>query len=138
SSDLRFPCGAALSVNKPYYEIIRDMLAANVRSGRMPPGLRLFTSAVADRLGVSRPPVKRALQLLEKDGLIRALPDQGYVVGAAENQPQSRLNLHQLELELPERLAASLIQPSWERIFEGVEQDILSCMPFGTYQISEA
>jgi len=132
------PGGATLSVNKPYYQIIRDVLAANILSGRMPAGLRLSASAVADRLGVSRPPVKRALQLLERENLVRPLPDQGYVIGRDGEAPTSRLNLHKLELELPERLATSLVQPSWERIFEGVEQDILSCMPFGAYQISEA
>jgi DNA-binding GntR family transcriptional regulator len=125
--------------NKPYYEIVREVLAQNIASGRLPPGTRLFTAAVADRLGVSRPPVKRALRLLEDGGLIHRSSSHGYVVGerALGIEPLRR-NLHQLDLDLTERLSGNLVRPSWERIFEAVEEDVLNCIPFGTYQISEA
>lgn len=126
--------GGSLTANRPYYEIVRDVLAANIEAGRLPAGTRLFTAAVADRLGVSRPPVKRALVLLEELGLVRHTPDQGYVVGDAE---PARRNLHLLDLDLSGGLAGAAVQPSWERIFETVEADTLNCIPFGTYQISE-
>jgi len=128
-----------LTPNRPYYEIVREVLAANIRSGRMPAGVKLFASAVADRLGVSRPPVKRALKLLEEEGLVHHTAEHGYVVGPAGSGPEpAKLNLHQLELELFDTPRATLVQPRWERIFEIVEENILSCMPFGAYQVSEA
>jgi DNA-binding GntR family transcriptional regulator len=128
-----------LTPNRPYYEIVRELLAANIRSGRLPAGVKLFASAVADRLGVSRPPVKRALKLLEEEELVHHTAEHGYVVGPANSGSEpAKLNLHQLNLELFGTPGATLVQPRWERIFEIVEEDILSCMPFGAYQVSEA
>jgi len=124
---------------KPYYQIVREALDANVANGNLPAGTRLLVSAVADRLGVSRPPVKRALDLLAEDGVIAPLSSQGYVVGNNDGQESlARTNLHGLTLELPPELGSNLGQASWERIFEAVEADIMNCIPFGTFQISEA
>ena len=130
---------AKASVSKPYYQIVRETLGANVENGNLPTGTRLLVSAVADRLGVSRPPVKRALELLADDGIIMPLSSQGYVVGAAESpMSPARTNLHGLQLELPVELGSGLGQASWERIFAAVEAEIMNCIPFGTFQISEA
>ncbi|MBZ9935641.1 GntR family transcriptional regulator [Mesorhizobium sp. BR1-1-16] len=125
--------------SKPYYQIVREVLSANVANGNLPIGTRLLTTAVADRLGVSRPPVKRALELLAADGVVTALSSQGYVVGAAsgETSPE-RTNLHRLQLDLPPELGDNLGQARWERIFEAVEAEILNSIPFGTFQISES
>jgi DNA-binding GntR family transcriptional regulator len=107
--------------------------------GNLPVGTRLLVSAVADRLGVSRPPVKRALDLLVAEGVIAPLSSQGYVVGALGGQESpARTNLHGLTLDLPPELGSKLGQPSWERIFAAVEAHIMNCIPFGTFQISEA
>lgn len=124
---------------KPYYQMVREVVAANVANGNLPAGTRLQTSTVADRLGVSRPPVKRALDLLAEDGVISALDTQGYVVGPAlANGVPARTNLHRLTLDLPEELGKNLGQASWERIYEAVETDVMNCIPFGTFQVSEA
>lgn len=128
-----------LAAARPYYQMVREVLAANVANGNLPKGTRLLTSAVADRLGVSRPPVKRALDLLARDGVITALDTQGYVVGPQlAGRAPARTNLHRLALDLPEALGKNLGQASWERIFEAVEAEILNCIPFGTFQVSEA
>jgi DNA-binding GntR family transcriptional regulator len=123
---------------KPYYEVVRDVLAENIRLGRLPQGLQLSASAVADRLGLSRPPIQRAFRLLQQEGIISFSATSGFVVGAPDETPPARLNLHQIDLVLPERLGANLVQASWERIFDAVEKDVHGCMPFGTFQISEA
>ena len=125
--------------SKPYYQIVRETLGVNIGNGNLPAGTRLLVSAVADRLAVSRPPVKRALELLAEDGIIVPLSSQGYVVGRTEGQSSPpRTNLHGLQLDLPAELGSNLGQASWERIFEAVEADIMNCIPFGTFQISEA
>ena len=125
--------------SKPYYQIVREALEANIRTGNLPIGTRLLVSAVADRLGVSRPPVKRALDLLVAEGVITPLSSQGYVVGAGgAGESTTRTNLHGLALDLPAELGSNLGQASWERIFAAVETDIMNCIPFGTFQISEA
>jgi DNA-binding GntR family transcriptional regulator len=124
---------------KPYYEIVRETLARNVENGNLPVGTRLLATSVADRLGVSRPPVKRALELLVADGVISPRSSQGYIVGrGVDDDEATRLNLHQLSLDLPNELGDALGQPSWERIYAAAEADVLDCIPFGTFQVSEA
>lgn len=125
-------------VAKPYYQMVREVLADNVAKGNLPTGTKLLISSVAERLGVSRPPVRRALELLEQDGVVTALSSQGYVVGPdVESGRLARPNLHGLELDLPPELGTNLGQASWERIYEAVEHEVLNCIPFGTFQLSE-
>lgn len=127
------------SAGKPYYQIVREVLLTNIASGALPRGTRLFASAVADRLGVSRPPAQRALELLVQDGLISALDAQGYVVGAlVKGEEPSRINLHLLTLEIPPELTESFGRAIWERIVDAVGMEVMNCMPFGTFQISES
>lgn len=42
-----------LAAAKPYYQMVREVLASNVANGNLPMGTRPQTSAVVDRLGVS-------------------------------------------------------------------------------------
>ena len=48
--------------------------------GRYRPGEVLVATRVAEELGVSRTPVREALQALEAEGLVRSLPNRGVVV----------------------------------------------------------
>src|SRR5258707_11819671 len=122
-----------------YYEIVRGELRRNIELGHLPRGTLLFVAAVADRLGVSRPPVRRALELLARDGIVRRANGRGFVVGnSGPSEPSKRLNLHALQLELSERLGGSVKRATWEGIYDEVEAKVLACSPFGTFQISEA
>lgn len=49
---------------RTYYQLVRDVLAKNIKSGKLPAGTRFYTAAVADRLGIGRPPAKRAIEML--------------------------------------------------------------------------
>ncbi len=55
-------------------------LLAEIRSGLLPPGARLRETDLADRLGISRTPVREAIRQLEADGLVIHLPRQGATV----------------------------------------------------------
>lgn len=52
-------------------------LLQDILSGIYPPGGRIREVEVAERLGISRAPVREALRLLEQDGLIEILPWRG-------------------------------------------------------------
>jgi DNA-binding GntR family transcriptional regulator len=54
-----------------------DRLLEEIRHGTLPPGARLREVELAERLGISRTPVREALRLLEADGLVEHLPRQG-------------------------------------------------------------
>lgn len=55
-------------------------LLQDIRAGSLPPGTRLRETELAERLGISRTPVREAIRQLEADGLVIHLPRQGATV----------------------------------------------------------
>lgn len=55
-------------------------LLDDIRRGLLPPGSRLRETEIADRLGISRTPVREAIRQLEADGLVMHLPRQGATI----------------------------------------------------------
>ena len=51
-----------------------------VRAGERPAGSRFAEVALAERLGVSRTPIRASLMRLEQEGLLGPLPGGGYTV----------------------------------------------------------
>ena len=127
--------------SKGYYKLVGAVLKENIAQGRIPPGTRLYTAAVADRLALSPPPVRRALDQLMEDGLLVAHHQHGYIVGnkTDENAPQGRENLHLLDLDLSllDSGKSTPLAPRWEMVLKEVERRVLYSIPFGTFQISE-
>ena len=76
------------------YEALRDSIA----SGEMAADAQLLQEELANALGVSRTPVRYALDRLAHEGLVVAVPGGGYLV----NQPTEKdvLELHQVRLNL--------------------------------------
>lgn len=58
------------------YTLVRE----RILSGAYPPSLRLTEQEIADASGVSRTPVREALQWLQNEGLVRVTTNQGAVV----------------------------------------------------------
>ena len=73
----------------------RDYIIKNIReqilSGAFPAGTRLAQEELAEALGVSRIPVREALQILEEQGLVERLPNRHMVVAEIGEQ-----QLHQI------------------------------------------
>jgi DNA-binding GntR family transcriptional regulator len=57
-----------------------EKLKALIITGQIPPGGRVTENDIAERLKVSRTPVREAFNRLERDGLVIGRPRQGYVV----------------------------------------------------------
>lgn len=55
-------------------------LLDEIRSGELPPGSRLREADLAQRLGISRTPVREAIRLLEADDLVSHTPRLGATV----------------------------------------------------------
>jgi DNA-binding GntR family transcriptional regulator len=64
----------------PLRHRIHAQLERLITSGSLAPGTRLVESDLAQTLGVSRGPIREALQLLQRDGLIDLRPRQGAFV----------------------------------------------------------
>ena len=56
---------------------VYDSLREDIMSGRIRPDERIIESYYAQKLGVSRTPVREALRLLERDGLVDFQPKRG-------------------------------------------------------------
>lgn len=61
--------------NAAYLQLLDE-----IRQGRLLPGDRLRETDLADRLGVSRTPVREAIRQLEADGLVVHAPRQGATI----------------------------------------------------------
>jgi DNA-binding GntR family transcriptional regulator len=83
-----------------YTTLKRDLLSGTIR-----PGERIVDSDICRRLKVSRTPVREALLALERDGLVRIVPRQGYF--ATEIGVSEALDAYQLRIVL-EPLATAL------------------------------
>ncbi len=65
---------------RPLRQQIADALQAAILSGEIKPGEALIETEIAGRLGVSRAPVREALQLLANSGLVETVPYRGTTV----------------------------------------------------------
>jgi DNA-binding GntR family transcriptional regulator len=61
-------------------DVAVDALRAAIVDGRLEPGVRLKEVPLAEQLGISRGPIREALRLLERDGLIELIPNRGAIV----------------------------------------------------------
>src|SRR5260370_15580930 len=61
-------------------DFVYGRLRSEIRHQELKPGDRLREADLAERLGVSRTPVREALKRLEADGLAQVAPPRGFVV----------------------------------------------------------
>lgn len=66
--------------NKPLRERILDILRDAIVNGEFKPGHPLIETELATQLGVSRAPLREALQILNKEGLLETVPYHGTTV----------------------------------------------------------
>lgn len=74
----RFPAPAYRALSQHAARALRDAILA----GHYRPGERLVERTLADDLAISRAPVRDALRLLAKDGLVSLVPHRGAIVTA--------------------------------------------------------
>ena len=73
--------GNDLKVNMNEYLPLRDVVFNTLRdailTGKLVPGERLMENQLAEKLGVSRTPVREALRMLELENLVELVPRKG-------------------------------------------------------------
>lgn len=84
---------SSLAGSQPLHDRVREIISQQIRSGAIPPGARLQSERdLADQMGVSRVTVRRALDALAEDGLVRAARGSGrFVSDAALAEPPNAL-----------------------------------------------
>lgn len=101
--------GTDFEVNMNEYLPLRDVVFNTLRQailrGELKPGERLMEIKLADKLGVSRTPIREAIRKLELEGLVLMIPRRGAVVAEITEKSlkdvlEVRKALEELSVEL--------------------------------------
>ncbi len=108
SSTIRTEAGAAESGAPQSHELV-SILRDRILHGDLAPGQRLVERTLASELGVSRIPVRDALNILRGEGFVSALPNRGMTVTALSPQDVEEL------FEVRESLEVLAVRRATER-----------------------
>lgn len=113
---------ANFKVNMDEYLPLRDVVFNTLRQailrGELKPGERLMEIQLANKLGVSRTPIREAIRKLELEGLVLMIPRKGAEV--AEITEKSLCDV----LEVREALEILAVQLACEKITKGQVADL--------------
>ena len=115
----------------PLREVVFNTLRKAILKGELKPGERLMEIALAERLGVSRTPVREAMRKLELEGLVVMIPRRGAQVANITEKDlndvlEVRIALENLSIENAcARMTEEQLEQLWEaaKIFEKTMAD---------------
>ncbi len=116
----------------PLRDVVFNTLRRAILKGELEPGERLMEIALANRLGVSRTPIREAIRKLELEGLVIMIPRKGAEVARITEKDlrdvlEVRMSLEKLAIEL-----------ACDRITEEDEKDLqTTCQEFADSLKSE-
>ena len=109
----------------PLRDVVFNTLRRSILTGELKPGERLMEIHLADKLGVSRTPIREAIRKLEMEGLVTMIPRRG-----AEVAQITEKNLKDV-LEVRRALDALAVELACDRITEEeLEQLKAACDTF--------
>ena len=109
----------------PLRDVVFNTLRQAILTGELKPGERLMEIHLADRLGVSRTPVREAIHKLELEGLVTMIPRRGATVAQITEKSMSDV------LEVRRAMDALCAELACERISEEeLEQLGEACLEF--------
>ncbi len=109
--------GGTPLADEAYRRISEAMLA-----GDLPPGSRLVMDALAERLEISRTPVRDALRRLEREGLVEPTGRKGYTVRAIADADLDHLYESRIAVEAyAARRVAELGEPAIRNVEAAID-----------------
>ena len=92
----------------PLRDVVFNTLRRAILKGELKPGERLMEIALADKLGVSRTPIREAIRKLELEGLVVMAPRKGAKVASITERDlndvlEVRKGMEVLAISLPAR-----------------------------------
>lgn len=122
--------------NETLSRSIFDCLFAQIGDGRLESGTVIRESDLVRLFNVSRAPVSSAIKNLIDEGLLIKRQTQGYVVAG---EFQHELKFSKDSLTIPKDVIQKFDrQPSWEKIYDSIEAELVAVMPFGSFKINES
>lgn len=86
--------GAISRISRPTtQEAVTEALQEAILSGRLEPGEHLRQDAIAEQMGISRVPVREALNVLRAEGQLEYSPHRGYRVRSLSAEEVEEINL---------------------------------------------
>ncbi len=70
---------------------VLDILQSEIEAGRIEPGARIFEERLAERLGISKTPLRLALHQLKQSGIVRIAPRQGIYLAVPTREEVTEL-----------------------------------------------
>ena len=96
----------------PLRDVVFNTLRKAILRGELKPGERLMEIQLANKLGVSRTPIREAIRKLELEGLVLMIPRKGAEVAQiTEKNMQDVLEVRKALEELSVQLACERITP---------------------------
>ncbi|TYC65784.1 GntR family transcriptional regulator [Stappia sp. BW2] len=118
-AELLSQASSALERFQIMYSVLRDRICMLV----YPPGTQLSEEALASEFGVSRSPLRKALQILEADGLLLSQQGVGTLVTEVDLQELSQVYELRLELnELTGRLCPRPLDQKLVALFDSLKR----------------
>ena len=109
----------------PLRDVVFNTLRQAILTGELKPGERLMEIHLANRLGVSRTPIREAIRKLELEGLVTMIPRRGAEVAQITEKSMNDV------LEVRRALDALCVELACDRITDGeLEQLKLACEGF--------
>lgn len=109
----------------PLRDVVFNTLRQAILTGELKPGERLMEIHLADRLGVSRTPIREAIHKLEREGLVTIIPRRGAEVAQITEKSMNDV------LEVRRALDALCVELACDRITEeGLENLKTACDNF--------
>ena len=96
----------------PLRDVVFNRLRQSILIGELKPGERLMELHLANRLGVSRTPIREAIHKLEQEGLVTIIPRRGAEVAQITEKSMNDV------LEVRRALDALCVELACERITE--------------------
>ena len=133
-----------LKVNENEYLPLRDVVFNTLRQailrGEFKPGERLMEIQLANKLGVSRTPIREAIRKLELEGLVLMIPRKGAEVAEiTEKNMQDVLEVRKALEELSVQLACERITPEQVEEMKMAAEDFRKVLKSGDVtKIAEA
>jgi len=113
----------------PLRDVIFNTLRDAIVSGELKPGERLMEVALAEKMGVSRTPVREAVRRLEMEGLVTMTPRKGtHVAEITVKDIMDVLEVRAALDKLATELAAKRAKPEHKRQLENIHKQYIACL----------
>jgi len=106
-------------------EAIYEMLREEILQARIKPGEKIIISDLSKRIGVSKIPIREAVQKLESEGFLTNMPHVGITVSTLDPDEIIEFYLIRIELEsLAARMATPLISEEEIKFIQETNQEM--------------